>query len=243
MSKFNGPLERKVSRTFEDAIFDERISLEEMEFWFNPSEPDEQEYLEYIPEDLEENPFMVADNPGESRTSLAELQVGAVVRGRVTEVHVYHGLKVDIGAEYDAVVPIEKDAFTEMGKAGEIPDIFGRLFRREVDVRLAQIHDPRRFRWPVVASLQGDYNIPGLIDATTYEVPIFLFPGDELTEVAKETGRPYEPLKFYGDLQRAEPDIEDLEGNTPPTEEEEMLAIMDDLTYDIARSMRSPTYR
>lgn len=60
----------------------------------------------------------------------------------------------------------------------------------------------------MVASLQGDYNIPGLIDATTYEVPIFLFPGDELTEVAKETGRPYEPLKFYGDLQRAEPDIE-----------------------------------
>ena len=78
--------------------------------------------------------------------SLLRLQVGAVVRGRVTEVHVYHGLKVDIGAEYDAVVPIEKDAFTEMGKAGEIPDIFGRLFRREVDVRLAQIHDPRRFR-------------------------------------------------------------------------------------------------
>lgn len=36
---------------------------------------------------------------------------------------------------------------------------------------------------------------------------------------------------------------QDLEGNTPPTEEEEMLAIMDDLTYDIARSMRSPTYR
>jgi ribosomal protein S1 len=51
---------------------------------------------------------------GEGRTGLDELQEGQVLTGTITDLWLYHGLEVDIGAQYDGLIPMQEEEWADM---------------------------------------------------------------------------------------------------------------------------------
>jgi hypothetical protein len=72
----------------------------------------EKKRLEYAEE--VEAEFADPAHFGEGRTALAELQEGQVLTGTITDLWLYHGLEVDIGAEYDGLIPMQEEEWADM---------------------------------------------------------------------------------------------------------------------------------
>lgn len=191
--------------------------------------------MEYLDVVEEEQGIMTARNEeGEGRANLANFRPGQVLTGTVTEISIIHGLKVDIGAEYDVIIPMRQDApWKTIAKDGSLEAVF----MKEVPLTIAQVKDPYRYRWPLVGFLHEGPDLPGMIDAYDFKVPICLYEGDQLGAVAKEVGRKYVRAKFYMEIEK-EPTVfphmeEELaEGGKPDPEakfDEFMMEVRKDL--------------
>ncbi|CAG9464738.1 unnamed protein product [Pedinophyceae sp. YPF-701] len=107
-------LSRTVERTFEDEIFadESRISEADMEYWFNPDEaegPMGSVQVKLPP--VEDGDFATAQHPGKGRGPIDDVAPGTVLRGTLVEANFYHGLKFDVGLEFDVLVPVTQQQF------------------------------------------------------------------------------------------------------------------------------------
>ncbi|KAG2496406.1 hypothetical protein HYH03_005633 [Edaphochlamys debaryana] len=155
-----GPLEKRVQRSFLDAVADDKMDLRDTEYWFSTPE----EGWNATPKRVY---FMTADeeplfpmpwhNPEEEEDALErigvdQLEEGRVYLGRVTDVWLHHGAQVDIGAEFDGLVPCNEDHWELAVDHIDIGEV--------VMVEVHKLRTPGLYRWPV----QLKFTVRGLQD-------------------------------------------------------------------------------
>lgn len=67
--------------------------------------------------------------------------MGQVFIGIVTEVWYHHGVKVDIGCEYDGLLPMEKETWATFKDRLDVGD--------QVKVMIVRFWKEDLFRWPI----------------------------------------------------------------------------------------------
>ena len=229
-------LERKVSLVFEDAIFDDRISTDDMEYWFEPGKAEASEYLEYLPVVDDVDPFCTAMNEDVTgRTPTADLQVGTRVTGRVVEVSMFHGLMIDVGAEHNVLVPVDASGWDKW------TDVTAQLDVGEavVDVDLTHSFDPSRHRFPLVGRAVAPSVLASMVgNVEAYESAITMRPGDSVTELAKEVGREYNPPKYYMEFEEEPVVFQELEDEVMERSTEDPAErLLQDVIQDLNKSM------
>ncbi|KAH7624245.1 hypothetical protein NADE_009057 [Nannochloris sp. 'desiccata'] len=187
-----GPLERRVSTTFEEGLIQEEIDTEAMKFWF--TEPEEGwnrekrrlKRAQVVPSD-DVDEFRHADTT--NRRPLADFKPGDILRGTVVKQMLYHGFQIDVGAEADALMWIsELEEWQRLGTdAPEIGD--------SIEVVVHAVRDDIIFRAPLQV-MPTDPQLVALWPAAENHIP----PLDlrdvtlaELPDVAKRSGRKWEP--------------------------------------------------
>ena len=75
------------------------------------------------------------------RTPLAAVREGQVLRGTIVAQLLHHGAQVDLGAEYDGILPCQDEQWEE---AGELLPVGS-----PVEVTVHRVRDPRLFRFPI----------------------------------------------------------------------------------------------
>jgi hypothetical protein len=187
-----GPLERRVSTTFEEGLIQEEIDTEAMKFWF--TEPEQGwnrtkkrlKKAQIIPsDDIDE--FRHADIS--NRRPLTDFQPGDVLQGTVVKQMLYHGFQIDVGAEADALMWIsELEEWQRLGddapNIGASIEVVVHAVRNDIIFRAPlQVvpRDPQLLsKWP-----NAEDHIPSL---DLREVTLA-----ELPDVARRTGRKWEP--------------------------------------------------
>lgn len=81
------------------------------------------------------------EHPGEGRTPLAALREGQELTGTVTDCWLYHGAEIDVGAEYDGLLPIAEAQWLALREA-LAPGT-------RVTVRVHAVRKPGMHRWPL----------------------------------------------------------------------------------------------
>jgi hypothetical protein len=187
-----GPLERRVSTTFEEGLIQEDIDTEAMKFWF--TEPEEgwnqekrrlKKAQTIATDDIDE--FRHADTTG--RRPLTEYQPGDILRGTVVKQMLYHGFQIDVGCEADALMWISEleewqrlgDETPEIGASVEVVVHAVRhdtIFRMPLQVMPT---DPELIaKWP-----NPEHHIPPL-DLRNVSLA-------EMPDIARRSGRTWEP--------------------------------------------------
>jgi len=156
-----GDLRSRVPHDWFDIVQDKFEFPEDQEYWFN-APPDG--WIEPKPKRLKvlkRQPFNIscsADHPGEGRTKLSDLEEGQVFTGDVTELALIHGIQVDIGAEFDGLIPVlNKYMWDELKTAHNALGMYGEgalNIAQAVKVRIHKIRDPDIYRWPVQLVLE-----------------------------------------------------------------------------------------
>eukprot|EP00887_Chlorella_sp_A99_P004312 scaffold15.g4312.t1 len=105
------PLERTVSLPYEEALFTDAVDPEAMQYWFTEPPGGWQTEPRKLRKAHAEQPEGFDDfaHPGEGRTALAALREGQMLQGRVVAHLLYHGMQIDIGAEYDGLLPLGEE--------------------------------------------------------------------------------------------------------------------------------------
>ena len=220
-----GPLERRVSTTFEEGLIQEEIDTEAMKFWFTePPEGWNQEKrrlkkAQVLPtEDIDE--FRHADTSG--RRLLTEIKVGEILHGTVVSQLFYHGFQIDIGAEADGLICVsEKDAWRALGD--EIPEVGD-----AVEVIVHAVHLDPIYRFPLQLMPTNQRFASRLPNPDDYISPLDLrdVKLSEMADVAKRTGRTWEPTTVIVP-QREEGTGATLDYDALELSEEEMLKLDD----------------
>lgn len=189
-----GPLERRVSTTFEEGLVQEELDPEAMKFWFTePAEGWNQEKRRFkkaqvLPtEDIDE--FRHADTSG--RRPLSEIRVGDILRGTVTQQLFYHGFQIDLAAEADGLIWVsEKDAWRALGD--EIPEI-GDM----VEVIVHAVYTDPIYRFPIQLMPTNERFASRVPNPDDHIPPLDLrdVKLSEMADVAKRTRRTWEPTK------------------------------------------------
>lgn len=186
-----GPLERRVALTFEEGLFEEEIDTEAMEYWFK--EPPGG--WETGPKKLRKVPaepweYDTVDHPGEGRLALGQLREGEVLQGTVVKTMLYHGAQIDIGAEYDGMIPIRE---TE-GWAPVMEDID---VGTSLEVKVYKIRDPSLFRFPIQLVPTDPQLAAKLADPSLWEAPMDLRECTlPLLELSRLSGREWQPKSW-----------------------------------------------
>lgn len=196
-----GPLEKRVSAQFEEAIFTEEISQDDADYWFTEPEGGwnmEPERVRKAPE--VETAFVTAENFGDGRTKLEDIKEGAVLTGTVTSLMLYHGIQLDLGAEYDGLVPIPTPEFDATDT------IWSRGLRDEADidtqleVRVFKVRDPKYFRWPIQLELLSLPRFAEELPPPESHRPAMDLRGKgDLSDLILASGRQYRRRRYWAD--------------------------------------------
>jgi hypothetical protein len=81
------------------------------------------------------------------RTPLTAVREGQVLQGTVVAQLLHHGAQVDLGAEYDGILPCQDEQWEEAGELLQVG--------RQVQVTVHRVRDPRLFRFPIHVSSAG----------------------------------------------------------------------------------------
>ncbi|DBA70393.1 TPA: hypothetical protein ACH3X2_011808 [Trebouxia sp. C0005] len=217
-----GPLERRVESTFEEALFSDDISLADTEYWFTePPGGWNQEKKILRKATVIPNEDASAKHFGEGRLASTDLQEGQELTGTISRCMLYHGAQIDIGADYDALVPIKEEHWVE--EVHEAMQLF-----TEVRVKVHKIVQSPICRFPIIVELVSP-DLEGLLpDVSDYQ-PVFNLCGQSDIEVAKElTGREYTPTKYWLDT-------------TPDSGDRKIMAVNDAEEQDEARDVSEST--
>ncbi|GAB4817119.1 hypothetical protein N2152v2_004165 [Parachlorella kessleri] len=206
-----GNLNRRVGLTYEDGLFEGEVDPVAEEYWFNEPPGGWQTAPRKLRKTKEEPvlEFDSVSHPGDGRTRLGAVQEGQVFQGMITKVMLYHGAQVDIGAEFDGLIPI-LDPNTKSEQAGdhnpprlEDQKDWTRLLEAldvgtALEVRVHKVRDPALFRFPIQlvptdATLAA---LPNLIAPDAWEAPMDLRDVKlSLEELATISGREWEPQR------------------------------------------------
>ena len=158
-----GPLERRVSVQFLDALFSDEINEEDAAYWFTcPPEGWDIERKVLLKAKPVEVPraqrgLRPADEPSAaSRRPLLSLSVGEVLDGTVCGMALATGIHVDVGARYNGILPVKSDYHAWNKK------LKGRLrMGDKCRVRVAKIIRAPLCRFPLVLEVVGEPDIMG----------------------------------------------------------------------------------
>lgn len=139
------PLERTVSLPYEEALFTDAVDPEAMQYWFTEPPGGWQTEPRKLRKAHAEQPEGFDDfaHPGEGRTALAALREGQMLQGRVVAHLLYHGMQIDIGAEYDGLLPLGEEHWE--GLVTEHSVALG----QHVAVRIYKMREAPLFRFPI----------------------------------------------------------------------------------------------
>jgi len=189
-----GPLEKRVSSTWEEALFDGEVSMEDAQYWF--TEPDggwnfSKTMLKKAPQ--VPNKIPTAEHFGDGRTKLADVEAGFTVTGKVTRLMLYHGIQVDIGAEYDGVVPVPEELWAEKEWKGQF------WIDDEVEVRVFKVRDAEYFRWPIQLELVDHWLNESLPPPEEHRPAMDLRGKTDFKKTLAISERPFVADKFWAD--------------------------------------------
>ena len=186
-----GPLERRVSITFEEGLALETIDKEAMNYWF--TEPPEGWQTEKrklrkargVPVDESSDEFRHTGSDLSGRRPLGDVRRGDILQGIVVEQLLHHGLRVDVGCVADALIPMRG---IELWKAVAAPEVGDR-----VEVRVVATNDDPLFRFPLVAAPLDEALAAAIPSAEEYKPSLDLrdVPISRYEEVARLSGRDY----------------------------------------------------
>lgn len=192
-----GPLERRVSTTFEEGLEQEEMDLEAMSYWF--TEPPEGwksgkrrlKKAKTIPTEEFDEVRHVGDAARERRP-LAEVRPGDVLQGTVVKQMLHHGIQVDVGAEADGLIPLtELEQWRALGAKAtpEIDDI--------IEVVVYAVRPEPIYRFPLQL-VPADPELAARMPAPEEHVPPLDLREVTLSQygaVAELTGRKWAPVK------------------------------------------------
>ncbi len=186
-----GPLERRVSITFEEGLNLETIDKEAMHYWF--TEPPQGWQTEKrklrkahgVPVDESFDEFRHTGSDVSGRRALGDVRKGDILQGIVVEQLLHHGLRVDVGCVADALIPMRG---IELWRSVTVPDIGDR-----VEVRVVMTSEDPLFRFPLVAAPMDEALAAAIPSVEGYKPSLDLrdVPISRYEEVARLSGREY----------------------------------------------------
>jgi len=188
-----GPLERRVSITFEEGLAMESIDKEAMQYWFTePAQGWQTEKRKLrkahgIPVDETFDEFRHEDTSG--RRAIADLHVGDILQGTVVEQLLHHGLRVDVGCDADALIPMRGiEVWKKAAERGCLPDVGER-----VEVGVVAVFGDAVFRFPLQVAPMDDVLSSIIPPSADYRPSLDLrdVPITKYEEVARLSGREY----------------------------------------------------
>ncbi len=224
-----GPLERRVSTTFEEGLIQEEVDIEAMAFWF--TEPPEGWSSEK--RRLKKAPVVATDEldvawhaNATGRRPLTDFKAGDIVTGTVVKHMLHHGIQVDLGAEVDGLICIsELEAWGALGEGA--PDVGDPL-----ECVIHAVRTDPIFRFPIQL-MPVDSKLAARVPPADAHLP----PLDlrdvtlaQLPDVSERAGRDWAPIKVFVP-QRDAVEGEEVQGLWEPSEEE--LARIDDAAADV----------
>eukprot|EP00884_Botryococcus_braunii_P010347 jgi/Botrbrau1/19313/Bobra.0073s0049.1 len=190
-----GPLGKRVGRTFIDGLFSEEISIEDMEYWFTEPPGGWDNKRKRI-QRAEEIPFewWDAKHEGLGRTRLEDLEEGMEFTGTVRRLMMTHGVQIDIGAEFDGLIPVVFSYHAWKPLRGE----FG--LDSQVRVRIHKKYPGTGCRFPIqLELLEPAHLIPLVVPPDEWWGPSYDFRGlstvQEMSKVAAQDvseGKPFD---------------------------------------------------
>lgn len=193
-----GVVERRVATTFEEGLFQEEVDPVAMEYWFQEppggwqTEPRRLRKLPVEPWDPMDDSV---HNPGPGRLPLDQIREGQVFTGIITNGMYYHGAQVDIGAEYDGLIPVSERL--EWRAVENDLDVGTAL-----EVRVYKLRDPTLFRFPVQLVPTDPRLAAKLPPPEDHEAPMDMRdPKLSQEELAAISGRDYAPKKFIVEME------------------------------------------
>ncbi|KAL6776852.1 hypothetical protein ACKKBF_B03745 [Auxenochlorella protothecoides x Auxenochlorella symbiontica] len=192
----DGPLERRVSTTFEEGLLSDVVDEEAMRYWFSEPQdgwPTEKRRVKLLKQ-AREAEQRVSDSAwhedAQGRTPLPGVVEGLAVTGTVTSQMRYLGVLVDFGAEYDGLIPLNDEATW---------DALGNRLRVGscVEARVHRVRDARLFRYPVQLA-----PVDPALQALLPRPESHMGPMDlrdvrmDLETLARVSGRPYEAENY-----------------------------------------------
>ncbi|GIL53544.1 hypothetical protein Vafri_9130 [Volvox africanus] len=196
-----GPLEKRVQRSFLDAVTDEKVDLRDTEYWFsNPegnwnSKPKRVYFMQEDEEPTVPQPWHSPEfeEDATSRIRFEDLEEGRVYLGLITDVWLYHGVQVDIGAEFDGLIPCSEDLWELAVDHIDVGEV--------VMVELHKLRTPGLYRWPI----QLKFTVKGMQDLMLppdeYDAPVdhgwAIAQGWTEEDVAEATGRTLDTPTYF----------------------------------------------
>lgn len=219
-----GPLERRVSTTFEDGLVQEEVDLEAMAYWFTePPEgwSNEKRRLKKAPVVATDEADEVRHADVEGRRPLTDFKEGDILTGTVVKQMLHHGIQVDVGAAVDGLICVsELEAWRALGAAA--PEL-----GEAVECVVAAVrHDPI-FRFPLQLMPAAPALARRVPPAATHLPPLDLREVSlaQLPDVAARSGREWAAIRVHVP-QRDPLETDEVVGAWELSEEE--LARIDD---------------
>lgn len=187
-----GPLERRVSVTFEEGLALDTIDKDAMQYWFTePSQGWQTEKRKLkkahgIPVDENIDDYRHKDCTGD-RTPLSKMRIGDILTGTVVEQSMYHGLRVDVGAEADGLIPMRGiEMWRAVEKSGHLPNIGD-----AIEVEVYAIREDPVFRFPLQIAPTNANLVSKIPTPEEHKPPLDLrdVPISRYEEVAQISGR------------------------------------------------------
>jgi uncharacterized protein YrzB (UPF0473 family) len=187
-----GPLERRVSVTFEEGLALDTIDKDAMQYWFTEppqgwqTEKRKLKKAHGIPVEDNIDDYRHKDRAG-NRTPLSEIRIGDILTGTVVEQSMYHGLRVDVGAEVDGLIPIRGiEMWKAVEKSGHLPNIGD-----AIAVEVYAIREDPVFRFPLQIAPTNDKLSSMIPPPEEHKPPLDLrdVPISRYEEVAQISGR------------------------------------------------------
>lgn len=172
-------------------------NLQHMDFWFNPpkggwQELDPTSTMDLPPLEQTTTEWANAYHPGEGKKSLEEVEEGEVVIGTITDMWLYHGVEVDIGAEFHGLIPIREEEWEDLEEVFWPED--------EVLVRIHKVREGGVFRWPIQLEILLPDIKARIIHPDEWEPTVdhafCTSRGMSFDDILKATGRTYVDTKY-----------------------------------------------
>lgn len=189
-----GPLERRVSTTFEEGLEREDIDPEAMEYWFTepaggwPTGKMRLRKPMVLPTEAIDD-LRHPETETATRRPLGQLRPGDILQGTVIAHILHHGLQVDVGFEADGLVCFS--GLDEWQRLGNVTPVIGSL----IEVEVYAVRDDPIFRFPLQL-MPTDPELGSRLPAPDGHIPPLDLRDVALSnyaDVAARTGRTWEP--------------------------------------------------
>lgn len=173
------------------AVRDETISQEDMDYWFTENQDDiiEERFLKPL-EEIPNTDFTVRNEDWDSE-NIDTLRVGDVRTAEIIGIHLYHGAVIDLGTQYHGIIPVNESQWPNLNDTLTL--------EKQVRVRVHAVRNANFFRFPVQLELLDPDCAAFLTPPNEYEPPMIISPDMDPLEVVKASGRDYEPSTYVQD--------------------------------------------